>query len=98
MTMSTAPAIQFPRVGCAGAASATRTNGTGSQLRFRNSTAPSRALALCSANEGAAVGPGGDWLGDIARKLIVDQRTQELAHDGVECRWALDIGQMARTL
>jgi hypothetical protein len=49
--MSANPRIQFDDVGFAGTSSANKRNGTGSQLRVRNNTAPIRALVRCSAAE-----------------------------------------------
>jgi hypothetical protein len=49
IAMRIAAATQCRIVGCAGTSSATRRNGTGSQLRLRNRTPPMRAAGVCSA-------------------------------------------------
>src|SRR5262249_4942911 len=84
MTIRIAPTIQLIAVACPGASSATRTKGTGSQLRLRNNTARTRAQVVCSAAAGAVPGDGGTADDDIARKLIVEQAGEELAEDSIE--------------
>src|SRR6185503_17651812 len=95
MKIRTAPTIQLITVARPGASSVTSTKGTGSQLRLRNNTAPTRALAVCSAAEGAVPDEGGTADDDIARKLIVEQAAEEFAENRVECGRPLEARQMA---
>src|SRR5262245_7982136 len=98
MTISTKPIAQLIIVARAGASSVTRTKGTGSQLRLRNSTPPRRAAPLRSASDCAGDGACGAGLDDMARKLVVEQRPEELRNDGVERRRPFDVGEMAGAL
>ena len=61
------PAIQLIGPIVPRASSGTRRNGTGSHPRWRNSTAPIRALVLRSASESSGVaGAGADGVGSLA--------------------------------
>src|SRR5215510_3047644 len=98
MTISTKPIAQLIIDACAGTSNVTRTNGTGSQLRLRNSTPPRRAVPLRSASDWVGEGACGEELDDMARNLVVEQGAEELRHHGVERCGAFHVREMTSPL